>query len=74
MNAKDKIWLIHLESATGVSPWESTYHPDKIKETRPDYLLIFAWNIKEEIMDQMSYIREWNGKFVVLIPGVKVYS
>jgi len=50
------------------------YHPDKIKETRPEYLLILPWNIKEEIMDQMSYIREWNGKFVVLIPEVKVYS
>ncbi len=50
------------------------YHPDKIKETRPDYLLILPWNLKEEIMDQMSYIREWDGKFVVLIPEVKVYS
>jgi hypothetical protein len=48
-------------------------HPDKIKETKPDYLLIFAWNLKEEIMEQMSYIREWNGKFIVPIPGVKVY-
>lgn len=50
------------------------YHPDKIKETRPDYLLILPWNIKEEIMNQMAFIREWNGKFVVLIPEVKVYS
>jgi len=49
------------------------YHPDKIRETRPDYLLILPWNIKDEIMEQMSYIREWNGKFVVLIPEVKVF-
>jgi len=49
------------------------YHPDKIGETKPDYLLILPWNLKEEIMEQMSYIRDWNGKFLVLIPEVKVY-
>ena len=48
------------------------YSPDKIKETRPDYLLILPWNIKDEIMKQMALIREWGGKFVVLIPEVKV--
>ena len=50
------------------------YHPDKIRETKPDYLLILPWNLKEEIMEQMSYIRDWGGKFVVLIPTVKVYE
>jgi SAM-dependent methyltransferase len=50
------------------------YHPDKVKETKPDYLLILPWNLKEEIMGQMSHIREWGGKFVVLIPEVKVYQ
>ncbi len=49
------------------------YHPDKIKETRPDYLLILPWNIKDEIMKQMAHIRDWGGKFVVLIPEVKIY-
>jgi 2-polyprenyl-3-methyl-5-hydroxy-6-metoxy-1,4-benzoquinol methylase len=48
------------------------YHPDKIKETKPDFLLILPWNLKEEIMDQMSHIREWGGKFVVFIPEVQV--
>ncbi len=48
------------------------YDVDKIKETNPDYLLILPWNIKDEIMEQMAYIREWGGKFVVLIPEVKV--
>lgn len=47
---------------------------EKIRETKPDYLLILPWNLKDEIMTQMSYIREWGGKFVVLIPEVKVYS
>jgi len=50
------------------------YQPDKIKETKPDYLLILPWNIKEEIMEQMAHIREWGGRFVVLIPEVKVFS
>jgi hypothetical protein len=50
------------------------YHPDKVKETKPDYLLILVWNIKDEIMEQMAYIREWGGQFVVLIPEVKIYS
>ncbi|MEM6253745.1 MAG: class I SAM-dependent methyltransferase [Cyanobacteria bacterium P01_D01_bin.156] len=49
------------------------YHPDKIKETKPDYVLILPWNVKDEIMEQMSVIREWGGKFVVPIPEVKVY-
>lgn len=46
--------------------------PDKIKETRPDYLVILPWNLKNEIMEQMSYIREWGGKFIVFIPVVRV--
>ena len=50
------------------------YHPDKIKETKPDYLVILPWNLKEEIMEQMAYVREWKCKFVVLIPEVKVYD
>ncbi len=48
------------------------YSPDKIKETKPDYLLILPWNIKDEIIKQMALIREWGGQFVVLIPEVKV--
>ena len=49
------------------------HHPDKIRDARPDYLLILPWNLKDEIMEQMSYIREWDGQFVVLIPEVKVF-
>jgi len=47
--------------------------PEKIRETKPDYLLILPWNLKDEIMSQMSYIRNWGGKFVVPIPEVKIY-
>ena len=48
------------------------YHPDRIAETRPDYVLILPWNLKEEIMLQMAHIRSWGGKFVVPIPKVEV--
>jgi len=50
------------------------FHPDKIRETKPDYVLILPWNIKEEVMQQMAHIREWGGQFVTPIPEVKVYS
>jgi SAM-dependent methyltransferase len=49
------------------------YHPDKIRETRPDYVVIMPWNLKDEIMQQLQFIREWDGRFVVPIPKVMVY-
>jgi SAM-dependent methyltransferase len=48
------------------------YHPDKIRETQPDYVVILPWNLKGEIMQQLEFIREWGGKFVVPIPKVTV--
>jgi SAM-dependent methyltransferase len=45
---------------------------EEIKKTKPDYVLILPWNIKEEIMAQLDYIRAWEGKFVVPIPYVSV--
>jgi SAM-dependent methyltransferase len=48
--------------------------PERIFETKPDYLLILPWNLKEEIIQQMSGIREWGGKFVVPIPEVVVLA
>jgi SAM-dependent methyltransferase len=47
--------------------------PERIKETRPDYIFILPWNLKDEIISQIAYVREWGGKFVVPIPEVKVY-
>jgi SAM-dependent methyltransferase len=47
--------------------------PEKLRETRPDYVLILPWNLKDEIMEQASCIRSWGGQFVVPIPDVKVY-
>jgi hypothetical protein len=48
------------------------YPPEKIEETRPDYLFILPWNLKEEIMEQNRFIREWGGKFIVPIPEPKI--
>jgi len=48
------------------------FAPDKILETRPDYVLILPWNIKDEIMDSMSAVREWGGRFLVPIPEVRL--
>lgn len=48
--------------------------PVVVKQIKPDYLLILPWNLKDEIMEQMDYIRDWGGKFVVFIPEVRVYS
>lgn len=50
------------------------YHPDRIAEAKPDYVLILPWNFKEEILAQLEYIKEWGGRCVVPIPEVKVYS
>ena len=49
------------------------YEPERVRTTRPDYLMILPWNIRDEVMQQMSYIREWGGKFVVPIPEVQVF-
>jgi 2-polyprenyl-3-methyl-5-hydroxy-6-metoxy-1,4-benzoquinol methylase len=46
--------------------------PERIFESKPDYVMIFPWNIKEEVMEQMSGVREWGGRFVVPIPSVAV--
>ncbi|MGE3480685.1 MAG: methyltransferase domain-containing protein [Gammaproteobacteria bacterium] len=50
------------------------HSPEKIKETRPDYVLILPWNLKDEIIKQMGHIRAWGGRFVVPIPEVIIHS
>ena len=52
-------------------------HPDPrarttLRETRPDYVLILPWNLKDEIMEQLAYIREWGGRFLVRAPDLRV--
>jgi len=50
------------------------YPPDRIRETKPHFLFILAWNFKDEVMEQNAFIREWGGKFVVPIPEVRVFD
>jgi hypothetical protein len=50
------------------------YTPEKISETKPDYILILPWNFKDEIMAQMAHVKEWGAKFVVPIPELRIYS
>ncbi len=46
--------------------------PERIMETRPDYILILPWNLQDEILAQMAEVRNWGAKFVVPIPEVKI--
>lgn len=50
------------------------YGPEKIAETRPDYVLILPWNLKDEIIAQLEYVRAWGGRFVVPIPETRIYE
>lgn len=48
------------------------FHPERIRQTQPDYVMILPWNLREEIMAQLAYIREWGGRFILPIPNVSV--
>jgi hypothetical protein len=48
-------------------------HPERIRETKPAYVVILPWNLKDEIIEQMKFIREWGGRFVVPIPTTTIY-
>lgn len=50
------------------------YSPDKILATKPDYVLILPWNLRDEIMTELQYIKEWGGKFIVAIPKFEVIA
>lgn len=49
------------------------YGPEKIEETKPDYVLILPWNLRDEISRQLDYVRQWGAKLVVPIPRLEVY-
>ena len=48
--------------------------PETLRETRPDLVFILPWNLKDEIMEQLSYVREWGGRFLVRAPDLRVYD
>jgi len=45
-----------------------------LKQTQPDYVVILPWNLKDEVTDQLSYIKAWGGRFVTAIPSLEVSS
>ena len=47
--------------------------PEKLAETRPDYILILPWNLREEISAQLEYTREWGARLVVPLPRLEVF-
>ncbi|MBB5872087.1 hypothetical protein F4553_005521 [Allocatelliglobosispora scoriae] len=50
------------------------YAPERIAETRPDYVLILPWNLREELTAQLAYVGEWGGRLVFPIPSLEVVS
>jgi hypothetical protein len=47
-------------------------HPDQIRATRPDYVFVLPWNLANEILSQLAYVREWGARFVLPIPSIQV--
>lgn len=45
---------------------------DRLREDRPDYVLILPWNLKDEVFGQLAYIREWGGRFVTAVPSLRI--
>ena len=48
------------------------YNSDMITKFKPDYIIIFPWNLKQEIMSQLEYTKEWGAKFIIAIPELTV--
>jgi hypothetical protein len=46
---------------------------DSIKEYKPDYIIILPWNLKNEISEQLNFVRNWEGKFVTFIPEIYIF-
>jgi 2-polyprenyl-3-methyl-5-hydroxy-6-metoxy-1,4-benzoquinol methylase len=49
------------------------FDEQRIKETKPNYIVILPWNLKDEISEQLSYIREWESEFVVAVPQLEIF-
>lgn len=50
------------------------HHPDRIRDTKPDYLLLLPWNLRDEIIGQMTHVRDWGCRFVTPLPAVQIYD
>jgi len=49
-------------------------HPFQIELVQPDEILILPWNLKDEIVDQLAYVRRWGGRLIVAVPSVETVS
>ena len=49
-------------------------HASEIRRVKPDFVLVLPWNIRDEIMEQLSYISDWGGKFVTAVPEIETYN
>ena len=49
------------------------FSPDYIKEQKPDYIIILPWNLADEVRKELSFIRDWGGRFVTAVPGMKIF-
>ena len=50
------------------------YNIDRIEEYKPDFIIIFPWNLKKEIVEQLNYVKNWGGQFVVAVPGLQIFE
>ena len=49
------------------------YEESRLRETRPEYVILMPWNLRDELVTQLAYIREWGGKFVVALPSLEIF-
>jgi hypothetical protein len=49
------------------------FSSDKIVETKPDFIVIFPWNLKDEISHQLAYAKDWGAKFVIAVPELTIF-
>jgi len=45
----------------------------RLQEARPEFVVILPWNLRDEVMTQLAYIREWGGRFVTAVPNLEVF-
>ena len=56
--------------------WEFCVHSPSdqsaLKRERPAYVVVLPWNLRDEVMQQLAYIREWGGRFVTAVPHLDI--
>ncbi len=49
------------------------FEPARLRETQPDFVFVLPWNLKDEIVEQLSYVRDWGGRFVTAVPSLQIW-